>query len=103
VHTKPGRFVVHRAQYGFKPGDEVLVYTYTGEGYFKVRHNGQFKEADLGFSPWGGSAGKRCEASPSCWGTLESELEFDWWVQVRGADGAIGWTKGSDKFDWVDE
>jgi hypothetical protein len=94
--------VVHRAEFGFEPGDEVLVYTYLGEGYFKVRHNGQLKEAELGFSPWGGTAGKRCEV-PSCWGTLASDLAFDWWVQVRGVDGTTGWTKEDEKFDWVEE
>src|SRR5713226_1269451 len=99
VHTRFARFIVNRAQGEFKPGDEILVYTYLGEGVFKVRHNGQLKEAKLGFSPWGGTAGTRCEASDRCWGTLESELQFDWWVLVRTGSGVEGWTNAHNHFE----
>lgn len=98
VHTKPARFVVRRPEMGFHPGDEVLVYTYLGEGHFKVRHNGVLKEAELGFSPWGGSSGKRCEIEEYCWGTLQTELEFTWWVNIVSESGLWGWVKGPDGF-----
>lgn len=98
VHTTPSRFKVTRAHGAFQPGDDVWVYTYLGEGYFRVLHNGELKEADLGFSPWGGTAGTKCEASSLCWGTLESRLEFDWWVQLKGPDEVAGWTTETSQF-----
>ena len=91
VHTIPGRFDVRRPHEEFVPGDEVLLYTYLGEGWFRLRHNGQLKEVDLNFSPWGGSGGKRCDNEKRCWGTLQQELEFNWWVKVRMDDGTEGW------------
>ena len=99
VHTTPSLFHVARQHGVFRPGDEIWVYTYLGEGYFRVLHNGELKEADLGFSPWGGTAGRRCEASPRCWGTLEASLDFDWWVELRGPGGVIGWTRDTAKFN----
>ena len=98
VHTIPGRFVVHSRHDEFAPGDEVLVYTYLGEGVFRIRHNGQLKEADLNFGPGGGSNGKRCEVQARCWGTLHEELQFTWWVLVRTAAGTEGWIRDRTAF-----
>jgi hypothetical protein len=99
VHTVPSKFVVRREHEGFRPGDEVLVYTYLGEGWFRLRHNGELKKADLGFSPWGGSAGRRCEEDPRCWGILEELLQFDWWVLVRTSSGVEGWVLNAQSFE----
>jgi hypothetical protein len=93
VHTLPGRFEVHRAHGDFRSGDEVLVYTYLGEGWFRLRHNGEVKDADLGFSPWGGTTGTRCADQDRCWGSLKEELRFDWWVLVRTESGVEGWIR----------
>ena len=98
VHTVPGRFVVRVPLGELKPGDEVLVYTYLGEGHFRVRHNGQVKEADLEFSPLGGSGGTRCEVESRCWGTLQQELQFTWWIKVRTASRTEGWVADAGKF-----
>ena len=99
VHTVPGRFVVQQPHGEFSPGDEVLVYTYLGEGWFRIRHNGELKEADLGFSPWGGSPGKRCEVDSRCWGSLQQKLRFDWWIKVRTRKGLEGWLLDASAFD----
>ena len=93
VHTEAGRFEVQREHGDFRPGDEVLVFTYLGEGWFRLQHEGEIKEADLGFSPWGGSAGRRCNSSERCWGSLHEELRFDWWVLVRADSGSEGWIR----------
>ena len=98
VHTIPGRFVVYRRHEEFQPGDEVLVYTYLGEGVFRIRHNGQLKETDLDFGPGGGSSGKRCEVQARCWGTLQEELQFTWWVLVRTPAGTEGWVRDTAGF-----
>jgi len=98
VHTKPGVFYVKRQNGEFKIGDEVLVYTYLGEGWFKIRHNGKLTTASLDFSPWGGGSGKRCNNDKYCWGTLRANLEFIWWVKVSTKTGLEGWTNDSSSF-----
>lgn len=99
VHSVPSRFVVNRAQGDFSPGDEVLVYTYLGEGRFRLRHNGVLKDVDLNFGPGGSSNGTRCEKNPArCWGTLQKELKSEWWVKVRTRRGMEGWVLGAAGF-----
>lgn len=75
VHTIPTRFDVHEESGSLKPGDEVYALTYSGEGHFRVFHNGELKDADLGFSPWGGSGGKTCDKTEYCFGRLTKELD----------------------------
>ncbi|HEX8422069.1 MAG TPA: hypothetical protein VF634_01595 [Pyrinomonadaceae bacterium] len=100
VHVVPGKFVVKRRHGRFRAGNIIRVYTYRGEGRFKVRHAGRwYDEEDLGFSPWGGTAGRRCELGAECWGELESELDMVTWVKVRSADGWTGWTNQPSHFD----
>ena len=55
-------------------------------------------EEELGFSPYGGGAGKRCENSDFCWGELDRELHFTWWIKIRTHEGMIGWTDQPDNF-----
>jgi len=68
VHTVAGRFLVKKAWKKYKPGDILWIYTYTGEGIFKVWDDGRFVEMQLDFSPYGGSSGCRCEVEKECWG-----------------------------------
>jgi hypothetical protein len=99
VHTVPGRFVVHRPHGNFVPGDEVLVFTYLGEGRFRLRHNGVLKDVDLNFGPGGSSSGTRCESNElRCWGKLQDELKSDWWFKVRAESGDEGWVRGAAGF-----
>jgi len=91
VHTVPTKFNVHREHDGIKPEDEVFALTYLGEGYYRVYHNGELTRADLGFSPWGGSGGKTCNKPEYCWGQLEKELEFTWWMWVISESSLEGW------------
>jgi hypothetical protein len=92
VHTVAGKFTIKKKHEHFSPGDVIWVYTYLGEGEFKIWFDGKFSEEVLGFSPWGGSAGSRCEVAKECWGELERKLKFTWWVQIQNADGVMGWT-----------
>lgn len=98
VHSIPTRFVVNRPHAAYKPGDVLWVYTYLGEGHFKVWRDGAMQEEDLGFSPYGGSAGARCENKEQCWGQLEKELTFTWWVKVRTKEGREGWSNRPEHF-----
>lgn len=99
VHVQPARFMVKKRHADYQPGDVLWVYTYLGEGYFKVWYQGKMFEEDLGFSPYGGSPGKRCEKQPGyCWGELEKELRFTWWVRVKSSDGWVGWSDTPENF-----
>lgn len=90
VHTSPGRFNIFQEHEIFKPGDEVYVLTYMGEGYFRVRHNGVLTEAELGFSAWGPDDGV-CDWSDGCWGGLEKPLNFTWWLNIVSHGEIQGW------------
>ncbi|HEV8700627.1 MAG TPA: hypothetical protein VGV60_05075 [Candidatus Polarisedimenticolia bacterium] len=99
VHTVAGEFTVKKKYGAFVPGDTLWVYTYLGEGTFKVWFGGRFTEQDLGFSPWGGSGGSRCEVERFCWGELKRTLEMEWWIQIQNSDGVTGWTREAGSFD----
>ena len=98
VHSSPVRFVVKKPHAKYKPGDVLWVYTYGGEGIFGVWRNGEMQYDELGFSPYGGSSGTRCENEEHCWGELEKELEFSWWVKLRSKEGWEGWSDQPDNF-----
>ena len=99
VHTVPGRFIVHRPYGNFVPGDEVLLYTYLGEGRFRLRHNGLLKDVDLNIGPGDSARSTGCDKNDKrCWGTLQDELKFEWWVKVRADNGAEGWVRGASGF-----
>jgi hypothetical protein len=99
VHTTPGEFVVRREHGRFAPGDTVSVLTYRGEGWFLIQYLGDQFEENLGFSPWGGTPGARCERGLDCWGVLQEPLEFDWWVRVDNLRGTVGWGLEDQAFD----
>jgi hypothetical protein len=102
VHTIPTRFEVHKGSGPFKPGDDVYAVTYLGEGYFRVFHNGELVRADLGFSPWGGGAGKTCDKPKYCFGQLSKELEFTWWIFVLSETGLEGWVVANESIRWIE-
>ena len=92
INSIAGKFIVKKKRDHFNPGDIIWVYSYLGEGFFNVWVEGGFKTMELGFSPWGGSSGSRCENGDFCWGELENELKFNWWIKIQNVDGSIGWT-----------
>jgi len=59
-------------------------------------------EADLGFSPWGGSAGKTCDKPQHCWGHLTRELEFTGWLRVITETSLEGWVIADDSMRAID-
>lgn len=99
VHTVAGKFTVRKKYGPFVPGDIIWVYNYLGEGSFKIWSGGKFVEQDLGFSPWGGSAGSRCEVERHCWGELDKELDSVWWIRIENTDDVSGWTREGENFD----
>ncbi len=95
-------FIVTRAHDTYKPGDKLMVYTYYGEGNFSVWHKGRMFTEQLGFSPYGGTGGKRCTDKGYCWGTLSHELKSDWWVNVRLANMKTYWILNASGFEGQD-
>jgi hypothetical protein len=102
VHVYPSRFIVKKAHGRYRPADTLWVYTYLGEGFFKVWFRGRMFEEDLRFSPYGGSPGKRCEKSSYCWGELDTELKFTWWVKIGSSEGWMGWSDKPGNFSKKD-
>ena len=98
VRTLGQPFRVHRAHGDYRPGDTLMVYTYQGEGFFRIWHAGHWRDEDLGFSPYGGSGGTRCADDARCWGTLSAPLRSDWWVRVRLPDARVLWVRGNAGF-----
>lgn len=98
VHSKPVKFIVKSDYNQYKINDIIWVYTYIGEGFFKVSYKGKMYEEDLKFSPYGGTSGRRCEKSPRCFGYLQEDLKFVWWVKILSPNGKIGWTIQPENF-----
>ena len=105
VRTHPTPFLVESAFAGdrerqYAPGDTLWLLTYLGEGYFRVWWKGQVFEEDMGFSPYGGTPGSRCEHCRL--GTLLREHRSEWWIKVGTATGIVGWTRESTHFTGAD-
>jgi hypothetical protein len=56
----------------------------------------------LGFSPWGGGAGKTCDKPKYCFGQLSKELEFTWWIFVLSETGLEGWVVANESIRWIE-
>lgn len=103
VETRPGRFVVKKANGDFRPGDVLWIYTPVGEGSFKVWLNGRMTEANLSFGPYDiVPASARCEETISCWGETEKKPDVTWWIKIKDARGRIGWTNEDCNFTGSD-
>lgn len=104
VVTTPARFIVKRDHGPYRRGDRFWVYTYLGEGYFKIWRDGTMQEEELDLSPYeGGTGGDRCQESPSCcWGELDRPLKMTWWIKIRDRLGSEGWTSEHDHFSGAD-
>jgi len=103
VVTTAGRFRVTRDIGDYHRGDSLWVYTYHGEGTFTVWYRGAMRDEDLGFSPYGDSAGDRCQNDEAaCWGTLDEPLKMAWWAKLRGPSGVEGWSRVEKNFSGTD-
>jgi len=90
VHTKPGKFIVKRGVTSFRKGDILWVYTYLGEGYFKIWYQGKLIEEEIGIDYRNPSARD--------WGYFEVIPDSTWWVKVRTSNGIEGWTNHPENF-----
>jgi hypothetical protein len=90
VTTKPGVVRFTQAWRGLaQPGDLMYLLTYQGEGYTKAWFKGQFFE-NLDASAF---LNGLCETAPSkCPAEVIERPTRTWWVQIRNANGQVGWT-----------
>ena len=103
VVVVPSHFHVKQAHGEDRPGDILSVYTYTGEGVFKVWRDGRMSEEELGFSAYpGGIPDNRCSDRPTCWGELDKPLHMIWWIQLRDEHGVEGWSDKQGNFSGSD-
>lgn len=90
VQTRPGKLIVRRGDSVFKQGDILWVYTYLGEGFFKVWYRGEFIEQELGIDIH--------NPRPDDWSYFEILPESVWWVKLRTPLGIAGWSREPDNF-----
>ena len=104
VVTVPARFTVQRDHGPYHRGESFWVYTYLGEGFFKIWRDGAMQEEQLDFSPYeGGTGGERCmESERVCWGQLDRPLQMTWWINLRDSHGVEGWSSDHELFSGSD-
>jgi hypothetical protein len=90
VHTKAGKFVVRKASEPYRAGDVIWVYTYLGEGGYRVWRAGKMAVEEISVQPG--------HENPDDWGHFERVPVSTWWIHLRGPDGREGWTNASSHF-----
>jgi hypothetical protein len=97
VHTRPNRLEVSFDHGDYAMGDVLYVLTHVEKQKYKVWRDGKVAVEDLF-----GIAGETdplelgsCEIpSHACWGEISQRRHpSTWWVKLRTATGAEGWTK----------
>lgn len=113
VHVRPGRFVLAHGMRGysldaavprpaadsFATGDTLGVYTYRGEGAWKVRRLGRDEPLVELMLAWPGTG---CEQNGRCDGRFLEEPRSTWWIHIRTPDGVDGWTTDAKAFSGKD-
>jgi hypothetical protein len=103
ITFRPGVIRMDRdlAELDLKRGDEILTYTYQGEGVSSVWFKGRFDpDFDISFAKW--PDGQGCGGA-HCAATYVDLGEKVWWAKVRLGSGTIGWVNmENSEFDGVD-
>lgn len=98
VRTVPARYVVRNARKGYRPGDVLWVYTYLGEGFFKVWFRGRMREEDLEIGTPSDTYYPACKENPKCFGEMHGGWRAIWWVKIKSPAGWVGWTDKPENF-----
>lgn len=99
VHSTPGRFVMIKPYGKYKSGDELWVYTYLGEGEYRVFFDGEMIVENLMSTlRYGDAHGKSRFLPENEFGKMQEEPVSVWWVQIRDTNGVLGWTNEPDNF-----
>ena len=90
VHTIPGKLIVRRDVTTFRKGDVLWVYTYLGEGEFRIWYRGKFIKDQIDFN--------YLNPTPDDWGHFEVMPKSVWWVKIGTPAGLEGWTNQPEHF-----
>lgn len=90
VHTKPGKFIVKHDITSFKKGEVLWIYTYLGEGFFKVWYGGKFREEEIGIDYH--------NPGSNDWGYFKIKPDSMWWIKIKTPKGIVGWTNQPENF-----
>jgi hypothetical protein len=93
VHTKAGLFVVRKDGPPYRAGEVIWIYTYLGEGYYRVWRAGAMVTQEISVMPSHGN--------PDDWGYYKKAPESHWWVRVKTKNGLEGWTNTPGSFSGV--
>jgi len=102
--TTPGKVKVVKAYTSdeshrhYRRGDMLSVYTYLGEGFFKIWFAGEFYTERLLALLHNNGGWVRCAEEKTCPIEVIQQPESVWWVKVRSRHGLIGWTHQSERF-----
>ncbi|MEI9814866.1 MAG: hypothetical protein WDO18_20485 [Acidobacteriota bacterium] len=91
ITYRPGSIHVDRdiPEQSLKRGDNILTYTYAGEGFSQVWINGRFyEEFDISFTKWPDGTG--C-GNAHCAATYVDLGKKIWWAQVKLKSGVTMW------------
>jgi hypothetical protein len=103
VTHRPGMIRIDRdlIREDLSAGDQILTYTYKGEGHSAVWFKGKFyPEFDISFTKWPDGTG--CGGS-HCAATYIDLGEKVWWAQVRLQSGQVGWVNMNESdFEGID-
>ncbi len=100
VHSHPARIIVTKRHKGYQgrsynEGEQLYALTYAGAGWYRLWHQGEIVYEDVsqvrGFF-------SRAVDDQAAWGVLIDKLQMEWWVQVRTADGQVGWSNEAENF-----
>lgn len=97
-------FTVTKAHQPYQPNDQLVVYTYYGEGSYLVWFKGKMYTESLMVSPYTDDATKRCLGKdPHCWGQFSSPPSLDWWVKIQWGNGRTGWVPGHNGYRYKNQ
>jgi hypothetical protein len=104
VHTKPTHLRMTKDYNDFKAGQDIYVLTSSGEGYFKIWHNGHYYEDDtitcvMYEDPYAEEMDEKhyCYQAKTS-SEVVSRGHSDWWVQIKLKNGKRGWALVGDNF-----
>ena len=86
-------------QYGLEPGDVVFGYMNLGEGVFNAWFKGNWVDE---FDGSGTVRPDDLGCSHKCNAKLVRPGRFEWWVEIKAKNGAVGWTQETSKFTGSD-
>jgi hypothetical protein len=106
--VKPGRVVLHAPDTIYQNGVPIVVIpagetfyllTYQGEGFTKIWYRGEVY-TDVDVSRFDDDYCRRFR--DRCNGKIVEPSTTMWWIQIRNAEGRVGWTNEPDAFDGKD-